>query len=148
MIKMIIIKIFLCASFNISLILSIFFITSLGVIIGALSSDVRMSTSLLGVVIIPVLIPSLLIMYGDMKNLPLFLQLLIYALPTSYPMIMSKEMIISTMPPEVLYGIPYSAILTLMVVYVTSKLLAPEKLLVLQYKLKLGRRKEKMKVRK
>ena len=107
-----------------------------------------MSTSLLGVVIIPVLIPSLLIMYGDMKNLPLFLQLLIYALPTSYPMIMSKEMIISTMPPEVLYGIPYSAILTLMVVYVTSKLLAPEKLLVLQYKLKLGRRKEKMKVRK
>jgi len=132
----------------ISLILSIFFITSLGVIIGALSSDVRMSTSLLGVVIIPVLIPSLLIMYGDIKNLPLFLQLLIYALPTSYPMIMSKEMIISTMPPEVLYGIPYSAILTLMVVYVTSKLLAPEKLLVLQYKLKLGRRKEKMKVRK
>ena len=107
-----------------------------------------MSTSLLGVVIIPVLIPSLLIMYGDIKNLPLFLQLLIYALPTSYPMIMSKEMVISTVPPEVIYGIPYSAALTLILIYITSKLLAPEKLLTLQYRLKLRRATHQRKTKK
>jgi ABC-type Na+ efflux pump permease subunit len=128
---------------TISLILSIFFITSLGIVIGALSSDVRMSGSLLGIVIIPVLIPSLLIMYGDLKTMPLALQLFAYALPTSYPMIMAKEMIISTVPVEVLYGIPYSAALTLIVLYATSKLLAPEKLLTLQHKLKLKRVKRK-----
>ncbi len=128
---------------TISLILSILFITSLGIVIGALSSDVRMSSSLLGIVIIPVLIPSLFIMYGDVRALPLSLQLLVYALPTSYPMIMSKEMIISTMPPEVLYGIPYSTALTLIMVYATSKLLVPEKLLTLQHKLKLRRMKGK-----
>ena len=126
-----------------SLILSIFFITSLGIIIGALSSDVRMSASLLGIVIVPVLIPSFFIMYGDPRILPLSLRLLIYILPTSYPMIMSKEMVISAVPPEVIYGIPYSAALTLILIYVTSKLLAPEKLLTLQYRLKLRRMKGK-----
>jgi ABC-type Na+ efflux pump permease subunit len=126
-----------------SLILSIFFITSLGIVVGALSSDVRMSSSLLGIVIIPVMVPSLLIMYGDIKALPLSLQLLIYALPTSYPMIMAREMVTSTTPVEVLYGIPYSALLTLAVVYATSKLLAPEKLLTLQNKLRLRRMKKK-----
>jgi len=126
-----------------SLILSILFITSLGVVIGALSSDVRMSGSLLGVVIIPVLIPSMLIMYGDLKSLPLAFQLFTYVLPTSYPMIMAKEMIISTIPIEVIYGIPYSAALTLIVLYATSKLLAPEKLLTLQYRLRLRRTKSR-----
>jgi len=124
-----------------SLIISILFITSLGVVIGALSSDVRMSGSLIGVVIVPILIPSMLIMYGDLKSLPLALQLFAYALPTSYPMIMAKEMITSTMPVEVLYGIPYSAALTLIVLYATSKLMAPEKLLTLQFRLRLRRTK-------
>jgi len=128
-----------------SLVLSILFITSLGIVIGALSSDVRMSSSLLGIVIIPVLVPSMLIMYGDLKALPLGLQLFAYALPTSYPMIMAKEMITSTIPVEVLYGIPYSATLTLIVLYATSKLLVPEKLLTLQYKLSLRRKKRKTK---
>jgi len=122
-----------------SLILSILFITSLGIVIGALSNDVRMSNSLLGIVIVPVLIPSLLIMYGDVKSLPLVLQLLVYSMPTSYPMIVAKEMITSTIPVEVFYGIPYSAALTMIVLYATSKLLVPEKLLTLQHRLTLRR---------
>jgi len=124
------------------LILSILFVTSLGVVIGALSSDVRMSSSLLGIVIIPIFIPSMLLMYGDLKALPLGLQLLTYALPTSYPIITAKEMVMSTIPVEAIYGIPYSACLTLIIVYATSKLLAPEKLLTLQHKLKLRRMKK------
>jgi ABC-2 type transport system permease protein len=128
----------------VTLILSIFFITSLGIVVGALSSDVRMSSSLIGIVIIPVIIPLLLLMYGDLKTLPLALQLLIYALPTSYPMIVSSQMAISNVPVEVLYGIPYSILLTLIVIYITSKLLAPEKLLTLQHRLKIrGRKKQK-----
>jgi ABC-2 type transport system permease protein len=126
----------------VTLIIAILFITSLGIVIGALSSDVRMASSLLGVVIVPVLIPSFLIMYGDVEALPLTLQLLAYAFPTSYPMIMAKEMVMATIPVEVLYGIIYSTALTLVVVYATSKLLAPEKLLTLQYKLKFLRKKK------
>lgn len=127
----------------VSLSLAILFVTSLGIAIGALSSDVRMSNSLLGVVTLPVMIPSFLIMYGDVKTLPLALQLVVYAFPTSYPMILSKEMATATMPIEVLYGVPYSAAMTLTVLYATSKLFAPEKLLTLQYKLKLRRGKQK-----
>jgi len=124
----------------VSLILSILFITSLGVVIGALSSDVRMASSLVGVVVVPIIIPSLLIMYWDLSTLPLLLQLLVYALPPSYPMIIAREMITSAIPIEAVYGIPYSAALTLFVMYVTSKLFAPEKLLTLQYRLRLRRR--------
>lgn len=128
----------------ISLILSILFVTSLGVVVGALSSDVRMSNSLLGIIIVPIMIPFFLLIYGDMGALPLAIQLLVYALPTSYPIVIAKEMIIMPMPIEALFGIPYSAILTVLVLYVTSMLLAPEKLLTLQHRLKLrGTKKQK-----
>ncbi|RLG96654.1 hypothetical protein DRO28_05290, partial [Candidatus Bathyarchaeota archaeon] len=50
-----------------SLLIAIFFTTSLGVIVGALSSDVRISNSLIGAVIIPIMIPAFLIMYGDVR---------------------------------------------------------------------------------
>ncbi|RJS84693.1 ABC transporter permease [Candidatus Bathyarchaeota archaeon] len=123
----------------VSLILAILFVTSLGVVMGALSSDVRIASSLLSVIIIPVLLPSLLIVYGSVDSLPLALQILVYAMPTSYPMIMAKEIILTPMPMQVIYGIPYSAALTLIVLYAASKILTPEKLLTLQYKIKLRR---------
>jgi ABC-2 type transport system permease protein len=130
----------------ITLILSILFMTSVGIVIGALSSDVRMASSMLGIIIIPVIIPLMLVMYGDLKALPFALQILAYALPTSYPMILAREMATSAIPVEILFGIPYSAIITLIVVYLTSKMLVPEKLLTLQHKLKL-RRTKKTKIR-
>jgi ABC-2 type transport system permease protein len=126
----------------ITLILSILFMTSIGIVIGALSSDVRMASSMLGIVIIPVIIPLILVIYGDLKSLPLAIQILAYALPTSYPMILAKEMVTSAVPIETLFGIPYSAIITLLVVYLTSKMLAPEKLLTLQHKLKIRKTKK------
>ncbi len=123
----------------VSLIISILFVTSTGIVIGALSSDVRMASSLLGVIVIPIFIPSIIIMYGDPRVLPVSLQILVYAFPTSYPMILAKEMFLSGVPQEVIYGIPYSAALTFAVIYMTSKILAPEKLLVLQHRLKMRR---------
>ncbi|MEM1558105.1 MAG: ABC transporter permease [candidate division WOR-3 bacterium] len=120
----------------ISLILSIFFITSLGVVIGALSSDVRMANSLLGIIIIPIMIPFFLIFYGDPKVMPLAIRLIIYAFPTSYPMLISRDMIINPMPIEAVFGITYSIIITAVILYFTSLIMSPEKLLTLQYKLR------------
>ncbi|MDW8034682.1 MAG: ABC transporter permease, partial [Nitrososphaerota archaeon] len=129
----------------ISLIISILFITSLGVVIGALSSDVRMANSLLGVVIVPIMIPFFLILYGDPKVMPLPLSLLIYAFPTSYPVIIAKDMIINPVSIEAFFGILYSAIMTVVILYVTSLIMSPEKLLTLQYKFRFRiMRKEKL----
>lgn len=129
----------------ISLILAILFITSLGVAIGALSSDVRMANSLLGIIILPIMVPSLLMMYGDLNALPSALQLLIYALPTSYPIIVVKDMM-TPISFETILGIPYSAALTVLVLYATSMLLTPEKLLTIQYRLRLrSTRKQRVK---
>ncbi|MEM2929818.1 MAG: ABC transporter permease [Thermoproteota archaeon] len=121
----------------VSLILAILFVTSLGVAIGALSSDVRMANSLLGVVIVPIMVPSFLMMYGDLGTLPLALKLLVYALPTSYPIMIAKDMMMTPISFETILGIPYSAALTVLVLYATSMLLAPEKLLTIQYGLRL-----------
>ncbi|MBS7612214.1 ABC transporter permease [Candidatus Bathyarchaeota archaeon] len=118
-----------------SLLIAIFFATSLGVIIGALSSDVRISGSLVGFVQIPIMIPMFIVIYGDIRSLPLALQLFIYALPPSYPMLIAQSMFFSELPFETLLGIPYSAVFTVFLIYLTSKLLVSEKLLSLQYKL-------------
>ncbi|RJS80716.1 hypothetical protein CW709_06335 [Candidatus Bathyarchaeota archaeon] len=74
-------------------------------------------------------------MYGDVRSLPLALQALVYALPVSYPMIIAKNMILSELPVEAVYGIPYSAGVTLLLLLLTSRLLVPEKLLLLQHKI-------------
>jgi ABC-2 type transport system permease protein len=129
---------------GINVLLAIFFTTSLGVVIGALSSDVRISNSLLGIIIIPIMIPAFLIMYGgEIGKLPLIIQIIVYALPTSYPLISTKKIFLGSIPIESIYGIPYSIILTLIVIYLTGKILSPEKLLTLQYKLKVWRIKRK-----
>jgi ABC-2 type transport system permease protein len=125
----------------ISLLIAIFFATSLGVIIGALSSDVRISGSLVGFVQIPIMVPMFMVIYGDVRSLPLALQIFIYALPPSYPMLIAQSMFFTELPFEVLLGIPYSAAFTVFLVYLTSKLLVPEKLLSLQHKLLMRRMK-------
>lgn len=126
----------------VSLAVAIFFITSLGVVIGAVSSDVRMSNSLLGVVIVPITIPSILIIYGGPEGLPMMLKLFVYVMPTSYPMLIARSIPIGSIPIEALYGIPYSVFLTVAVIYLTSRLLAPERLLTLQHRLRLRRTKK------
>jgi len=123
----------------ISLLIAIFFATSLGVIIGALSSDVRISGSLVGFVQIPIMVPMFMVIYGDVRSLPLALQIFIYALPPSYPMLIAQSMFFTELPFEVLLGVPYSAAFTVFLVYLTSKLLVPEKLLSLQHKLLMRR---------
>ncbi|MEM1575467.1 MAG: ABC transporter permease [Nitrososphaerota archaeon] len=129
---------------GINVLLAIFFTTSLGVVIGALSSDVRISNSFLGVLIIPVMIPAFLIIYGgEIRTLPLIAQIIIYALPTSYPLISTRKIFLGSIPIEAIYGIPYSTILTLIVIYLTGKILSPEKLLTLQYKIKVRRVRKK-----
>jgi hypothetical protein len=83
-------------------------------------------------------------MYGDLGTLPLALQLLVYALPTSYPIMIARDMMTSV-PLETILGIPYSAALTVLVLYATSMLLTPEKLLTIQYGLRLrGARKRQI----
>ncbi|RLE66155.1 MAG: hypothetical protein DRJ38_02330 [Thermoprotei archaeon] len=130
---------------GILLILSMIFVTSLGVLVGALSSDVRIANSFIGYLIMPVMIPAMLLMFTDVELLPLPAQIVIYALPTSYPLIAAKAMLLGEVPSVAIYGIGYSLIVTLLVIYIAGKLLAPEKLLTLQYKF-MKRRARKWKI--
>ncbi len=118
-----------------SLLIAILFTTSLGVVIGALSNDVRIANSFLGVLIIPVMIPAFVLMFGgSIESLPLALRAALLALPTSYPMMLSKSIMLGDIPIEAIYGLPYSIVATLAIIYLTSRLLEPERLFRLQYK--------------
>jgi len=120
----------------VSILCAILFTTSLGVIIGALSSDVRIATSMIGVIVVPTLIPFLVISFGaNISVLPLPLQLLVYALPTAYPILASREILFGAIPSEVIIGIPYSLMLTSVVIYGASKLFYPDRLLALQHRI-------------
>lgn len=126
---------------GVSLLLAILFTTSVGVMIGALSNDVRIANSLLGVLIIPIMIPAFVLMFGgSVQNLPFAFKVMLLSLPTTYPMILSKSMLLGEIPIEGLYGLPYSLIVTLAVIYITGKLLEPEKLFRLQHRIIFRRR--------
>ncbi|MCD6458680.1 MAG: ABC transporter permease [Thermoproteales archaeon] len=127
---------------GILVILSMIFVTSLGVLVGALSSDVRIANSFIGYLTMPIMIPAMFLMFTDIQVLPLPIQAIIYALPTSYPLIAVKSMILGELSPVAVYGILYSLTVTLLVIYVAAKLLTPEKLLTLQYKLMIRRKKK------
>lgn len=118
----------------ISLLLAILFMTSLGVVIGALSNDVRIANSFLPVLIIPIMIPAFVLMFGgSIESLPLGFRLAMLALPTTYPMMLSRSMLVGEVPIEAILGIPYSVLITLAVIYLTSRLLEPERLFRLQH---------------
>lgn len=118
----------------VSLILAILFMTSLGIVIGALSNDVRIANSFLPVLIIPIMIPAFVLMFGgSIESLPLAFRLAMLALPTTYPMALSRSMLTGNVPIETILGIPYSVLITLAVIYLASKLLEPERLFRLQH---------------
>jgi hypothetical protein len=61
--------------------------------------------------------------------------LLVYALPTTYPMIAGREILLGSIPSELALGTAYSLALTLAVTYLASRLLSPDKILALQHRL-------------
>jgi len=124
-----------------SLLPAILFVAAIGIVIGALSNDVRIADSLVGVVTLPMLFAAMIIVYsgGNVEVLPLAAQAFIYVFPTSYPAIIALKAITGAVPVEVPIGIAYSVLLTLFMLFLTSKLMAPEKLLSLQHRIRVLR---------
>lgn len=120
----------------VSMLVAVVFTTALGVIVGALSNDVRIATSMIGIIVIPTMVPFFVISFaGDLSILPLPIMLLVYALPTTYPMIAGREILLGSIPSELALGTAYSLALTLAVTYLASRLLSPDKILALQHRL-------------
>jgi ABC-2 type transport system permease protein len=111
---------------------------ALAVIMSAFAEDVRGATALVGYVYPLIFIPSLALIYLDFNTLPLALQVVLFAIPYSQPVIASKAVIAGDYLSAGL-GIIYVTAFTIVVMYVASRLFATEKILTAKLKFKRGK---------
>lgn len=120
---------------GISLFITLLSALALAVILSAFSEDVRSAQSLVSYIYPFVFIPSFVLMYIDINVLPMWLRIILYAIPFSQPIIASKAVIMGDYLTAGL-GIVYVVGFTLAIMYVASRLFATEKILTAKIKLR------------
>ncbi|MEM2158530.1 MAG: ABC transporter permease [Sulfolobales archaeon] len=116
----------------ISLVLASLAMATLGVTIGVLSSDVRIATTVSGPISMFVIIPSYYVMFTDVSRLSPIVKSLLYAIPFTQPMIMSKELMISQPDQLTPVWLLTSLMFSLTLIVLTSKILMFDKLIRIQ----------------
>jgi ABC-2 type transport system permease protein len=127
---------------GISLFVTLLSALALAVVMSAFAEDVRSAQSLVGNITPIIIIPALLLMYLDVSSLPLALQILIYALPYSHPIIAAKAVMMGDYW-TVALGIVYVTSFTLVIMYAASRLFATEKILTAKLKFRWIRKRAK-----
>ena len=115
-----------------SLILSLFFYASIGVIVGALSRDVRIANTLMSPIGIIFIVPAYLIVFAPSSFYGPAVRALLYILPITQPTIMARDMIASQLPPETPVYLLASLLFSLILIYISGKLFSIETLSSLQ----------------
>ena len=125
---------------GISLFVALLSALALAVIVSAFAEDVRGATSVVGYIYPLIFIPSFILLYIDIGSLPLVVQIILYAIPYSQPILASKSVIMGDYLTPIL-GIVYVAAFTVVVMYAASRLFATERILTARLKFRgLGRR--------
>lgn len=127
---------------GISLFITLLSALALAVILSAFAEDVRSAQSLVSYIYPLIFIPSLVLMYVDINTLPVWLKLVLYAIPFSQPIIASKAVIMGDYLTAGL-GIVYVVAFTLVIMYIASRLFATERILTAKLKLRGLRRRQK-----
>jgi ABC-2 type transport system permease protein len=127
---------------GISLFITLLSALALAVILSAFAEDVRNAQSLVSYIYPLIFIPSLVLMYVDINTLPVWLKLVLYAIPFSQPIIASKAVIMGDYLTAGL-GIVYVVAFTLVIMYIASRLFATERILTAKLKLRGLRRRQK-----
>ncbi len=99
---------------------------ALSLLLGAYAQDVRSAQSLFGLISIPIFVPAFVLMYADISLLPLGLQIILYAIPFSYPMITARVVLLGNYFVPLL-GIFYNAAFTALVLLIATKFFSSEK---------------------
>jgi len=130
---------------GISLFVALLSALALAVIVSAFAEDVRGATSIVGYIYPLIFIPSFILLYIDIGSLPLPIQIILYAIPYSQPILASKSVIMGDYLTPVL-GIIYVAAFTVVVMYAASRLFATERILTARLRFR-GLRRRKTPVR-
>jgi len=115
-----------------SILLSLFFFAALGVIVGALSRDVRIASTVIGPLGFLAVIPSYAIVFMSSEMMGPALRTALYIIPVTQPVIAAKDLVSSTLPPETPLYLAASLLFTLGLLWLASKVFAFESLARLQ----------------
>jgi ABC-type Na+ efflux pump, permease component len=120
------------AFLGVSILLSLFFFAALGVIVGALSRDVRIASTVIGPLGLLAMIPSYAIVFMSSDIMGPVLRTAFYIIPLTQPVIAAKDLVSSALPPEAPLYLAASLLFTLGLLWLTSKVFAFESLARLQ----------------
>jgi len=121
--------------FGVSLFVSLLSALALAVVVSVFAEDVRGAQSMLGFVYLPLFIPMIVLMFADINTLPLTIRVLLLAIPFTHPMLAARAMITEDYFTAIL-GIIYVTIFTLVIIYVTARIFATEKILTIRLRLR------------
>jgi ABC-2 type transport system permease protein len=116
----------------ISIIISLFFMASLGVIIGILSNDVRLANTLTGPIFMVIFIPAFYLLFSTP---PAAVKGILMSIPYVQTLIFIKEIITTNFNILHLIYIFNSLLVILILIFITSKIFSLEILLNLQNKI-------------
>jgi len=109
---------------------------ALAVSISVFAEDVRSAQTMVSYVYIVIIFPMIFMMYADINALPLFLRLILFAIPYTHPMLAARAAFTEDYFMAVV-GMVYVAIFTVVVLYIAARLFGTEK--ILTARLKFGR---------
>ncbi|MEZ0346312.1 MAG: ABC transporter permease [Infirmifilum sp.] len=116
-----------------SLLISLFFAAGLGVVIGALSRDVRIANTIMSPVSMLVILPGYFVVFAPSKLVGPLLKAVFYVFPLTQPTLLAKDIVGSKPPVEVPLYLLLATLLTLLLVWATSYLFSLETLSRVQY---------------
>jgi len=120
---------------GISLFLAITSSLAMAITVASFTEDVRSAQTVVGYLYIPVFIPSFILMFIDIKSLPIHLQFILYAIPFTHPILATKAAILEDYM-TIILGIIYVLALTIAILYITAKLFTTEKILTMRISFK------------
>ncbi len=101
---------------------------ALAISLAVFTDSVRSSQSLLGFLMIPIIIPSIILMFADIDLLPMVLQGILYLIPYTHTILAIKEVYMGDYI-IVIRSIAYIAVFTASVLYVAARIFSTERVL-------------------
>lgn len=112
--------------------LSLALATSLAILVGVFAEDVRGAQAIVGYMVFPIMIPSLMIMFADLQSYTPALQALLLAIPFTYVMVFSKMAFAGDLTFGII-GLAYLLVLTVSVLYLGSRIFGSERILTARF---------------
>jgi len=101
---------------------------ALALTLGTLSQDVRGAQSIIGIIIVPVFLPTIFLMMGDISTLPASIQWVLYLIPFTYPVLASQALFTGNYG-TILLGLVYMAVFTFVTLYIAARVFSTERIM-------------------